>query len=774
MQRRSLLRSRWLWLAGALLLLWGAVVAADRLWPLPLHEVNPARVVVDEKGIPLWRFADRDGIWRYPVTIEEVSPRYLEALIQYEDRWFWDHPGVNPFSVLRAAWQDLLAGKVISGGSTLTMQVARLLDPHSRTLGGKVRQLWRALQLEWHLSKAEILTLYLNRAPFGGTLQGVGAASWAYLGKSPAQLSYSEAALLAVLPQAPSRLRPDRWPQRAEAARNKVLNRMASQGVWSARQVKESQEEPVWLAPRQMPQLAPLFSRMMLGKSRDSKVVTTLDATLQRQLEELALNWKSRLPPRSSLAMIVLDHTDMKVRGWVGSVDINDDSRFSHVDMISAIRSPGSVLKPFVYGLAMDEGLIHPASLLQDVPRRTGDYRPGNFDSGFHGPISMSEALVRSLNLPAVQVLEAYGPKKFAGMLRNAGLPLLLPAGAQPNLSLILGGAGARLADIAAAYSAFARQGRAGKLRLKPDDPLLERPLLSPGSAWIIRRILANEAQPLPDSALAQVVPLAIKTGTSYGYRDAWAIGLNARYVIGVWTGRLDGTPVAGQFGFASAVPVLNQVNNLLQSRSALDEARLPRDPRPASVSRGVICWPGGQLLPDGDSNCRRRLATWLLEGSQPPTLLLPEQEGIRGIHFPIWLDNSGKRVAADCPQAQEKSVDVWPLPLEPWLPQAERRSARIPPASATCPPLDQTFPAPLLLSGIRQGAVIKRLPGESRVSLPLQASGSDGPRWWFLNGEPLNVQGRMYTLQLENAGDYQLLVLDEAGQVATVDFTLQ
>ncbi|QGU11855.1 peptidoglycan glycosyltransferase PbpC [Leclercia sp. J807] len=774
MQRRSLLRSRWLWLAGALLLLWGAVVAADRLWPLPLHEVNPARVVVDEKGIPLWRFADRDGIWRYPVTIEEVSPRYLEALIQYEDRWFWDHPGVNPFSVLRAAWQDLTAGKVVSGGSTLTMQVARLLDPHSRTMGGKVRQLWRALQLEWHLSKREILTLYLNRAPFGGTLQGVGAASWAYLGKAPAQLSYSEAALLAVLPQAPSRLRPDRWPQRAEAARNKVLNRMASQGVWSARQVKESQEEPVWLAPRQMPQLAPLFSRMMLGKSRDSKVVTTLDATLQRQLEELALNWKSRLPPRSSLAMIVLDHTDMKVRGWVGSVDINDDSRFSHVDMISAIRSPGSVLKPFVYGLAMDEGLIHPASLLQDVPRRTGDYRPGNFDSGFHGPISMSEALVRSLNLPAVQVLEAYGPKKFAGMLRNAGLPLLLPAGAQPNLSLILGGAGARLADIAAAYSAFARQGRAGKLRLKPDDPLLERPLLSPGSAWIIRRILANEAQPLPDSALAQVVSLAIKTGTSYGYRDAWAIGLNARYVIGVWTGRPDGTPVAGQFGFASAVPVLNQVNNLLQSRSALDEARLPRDPRPASVSRGVICWPGGQSLPDGDSNCRRRLATWLLEGSQPPTLLLPEQEGIRGIHFPIWLDNSGKRVAADCPQAQEKSVDVWPLPLEPWLPQAERRSARIPPASATCPPLGQTFPAPLLLSGIRQGAVIKRLPGESRVSLPLQVSGSDGPRWWFLNGEPLNVQGRMYTLQLENAGDYQLLVMDEAGQVATVDFTLQ
>ncbi|HCS3428772.1 TPA: transglycosylase domain-containing protein, partial [Shigella flexneri] len=194
--------------------------------------------------------------------------RYLEALINYEDRWFWKHPGVNPFSVARAAWQDLTSGRVISGGSTLTMQVARLLDPHPKTFGGKILQLWRALQLEWHLSKREILILYLNRAPFGGTLQGIGAASWAYLGKSPANLSYSEAAMLAVLPQVPSRLRPDRWPERAEAARNKVLERMAAQGVWSREQVKESREEPIWLAPRQMPQLAPLFSRMMLGKSK--------------------------------------------------------------------------------------------------------------------------------------------------------------------------------------------------------------------------------------------------------------------------------------------------------------------------------------------------------------------------------------------------------------------------------------------------------------------------------------------------------------------------
>nr|WP_088238213.1 peptidoglycan glycosyltransferase PbpC [Kosakonia oryzendophytica] len=769
-----LMRTRWRWLVGAPLLLVLAVIAADKIWPLPLSEVDPARVVVAEDGTPLWRFADADGIWRYPVTIEEVSPRYLQALIQYEDRWFWDHPGVNPFSILRAAWQDLSSGRVVSGGSTLTMQIARLLDPHPRTFGGKVRQLWRALQLEWHLSKRDILTLYLNRAPFGGTLQGVGAASWAYLGKPPAKLSYAEAALLAVLPQAPSRLRPDRWPERAQAARDKVLERMASQQVWPEVQVKESRQEPVWLAPRQMPQLAPLFARRMLGESRALKITTTLDATLQRQLEELALSVKTRLPLRSSLAMIVVDHTDMKVRGWVGSVDINDDSRFSHVDMVSAVRSPGSVLKPFIYGMALDEGLIHPASLLQDVPRRVGDYRPGNFDSGFHGPVSMSEALVRSLNLPAVQVLEAYGPKKFAGNLRNAGLPLSLPTGAEPNLSLILGGAGARLEDIAAAYSTFARGGKAGQLRLTPDAPLVERRLMSAGAAWIIRRILAGEAQPMPDAVLPQVAPLAWKTGTSYGYRDAWAIGVNARYVIGIWTGRPDGTPVAGQFGFASAVPLLNQVNNLLQARSALEQGKLPRDPRPQSVSQGMICWPGGQSLPEGDSNCRRRLATWLLEDSQPPTLLMPEQEGMHGINFPLWLNREGRRVAADCPDAQQKTWIVWPLPLEPWLPPGERRAARLPPADKHCPPRNDNAPPPLLLSGVREGAVIKRIPGQSFVLLPVQSSGGEGGRWWFLNGEPLSPHENLFSLKLDKTGEYQLLVMDDAGQVAAVQFTVQ
>ncbi|WP_313086641.1 transglycosylase domain-containing protein, partial [Atlantibacter hermannii] len=265
-------------IAGALLLFALALWAADRIWPLPLKEVNPARVVVTEEGTPLWRFADDEGIWRYPVTIEDVSPRYLDALIHYEDRWFWKHPGINPFAIIRAAWQGVTAGRVVSGGSTLTMQVARLIEPHPRTFTGKARQVWRAMQLEWHLSKRDILTLYLNRAPFGGTLQGVGAASWAYFGKSPASLTPAEAALLAVLPQAPSRLRPDRWPERAQASRDKVLRRLAQYHVWPQESVNEALEEPVWLAPRQMPQLAPLLARYLASRNPATKIVTTLDA----------------------------------------------------------------------------------------------------------------------------------------------------------------------------------------------------------------------------------------------------------------------------------------------------------------------------------------------------------------------------------------------------------------------------------------------------------------------------------------------------------------
>ncbi|WP_313374110.1 peptidoglycan glycosyltransferase PbpC [Pantoea sp. CTOTU50773] len=761
---------RWRWLPLFLLLMLVGIWLLDRLDPLPLQEVQPARVVVAEDGTPLWRFADKQGVWRYPVTLEEVSPDYIQALLTYEDRWFWHHPGINPMAIVRAIGQNLLHHGIVSGGSTLTMQVARLIDPQPRTLRGKVVQAWRALQLEWHLSKRDILTLYLNRAPFGGTVEGIGAASWMWLGKPPSQLTKGEAALLAVLPQAPSRLRPDRWPQRAEAARNKVLDRLAEYQVWSAQDVADIKQEAIWLPPRQTPQMAPLLARRLLSLSPDNKITSTIDVSLQRELESLASAMKTQLPPRTSLALLVVDHQDMKVRGYIGSVSFNDDSRFGHVDMISSVRSPGSVLKPFVYGMALDDGLIHGESLLQDVPRRFGDYRPGNFDSGFHGPVSASEALERSLNLPAVQLLDALGPKTVAARLRNVGLNLRFPAGSEPNLSLVLGGTGARLDDIVAAYSAFARQGNAAQLRWLPNQRLQGRPLLSPGAAGIGRRILAGEA--LPSAAIPDIAPLAWKTGTSYGYRDAWTIGITPRYLIGVWVGRPDATPVAGQFGFASAVPVMNQVNNLLAGHMPLHG--VPRDPRPKSVSAMSICWPGGQPLPQGDENCRQRRQSWILNQTVPPTLLAPGQEGVNGLRQRYWINPQGLRVAADCPEAQSHERLMWPLPLEPWLPVAERRQQRLPPVDPRCPPLNQGSAPPLLITGVIEGQRVQPLPGKVVLVLPVAVQGGKGAqRWWFLNGQPVEQKAEQNSaaLVLSEPGQYQLVVMDEAGQLASVSF---
>ena len=767
----------WCSLASVLLacaLLW----LADRVWPLPLPKDDLARVVLAEDGTPLWRFADANGVWRYPVSTDQVSAYYLDALLTYEDRWFFRHPGVNPLALGRAAWQNLTGGRVLSGGSTLSMQVARLLDPHERTLTGKVRQLWRTAQLEWHLSKDQILNLYLNRAPFGGTLQGVAAASWAYLGKSPQHLTHSEAALLAVLPQAPSRLRPDRHPARAQVARDKVLRRVAEYRVWPQTAVDEALQEPLLLAPRLEPSLAPLLARRLNRPHSPPLIRTTLDANLQRRLEDLLLGWRARLPDHTSAAIVVVETENMAVRAYLGSVDINDTRRFGHVDMISALRSPGSTLKPFLYGMAMDAGLIHSESLLQDVPRRYGDYRPGNFSMGFSGPVSASAALAMSLNLPAVQLLEAYGPKRFAAHMRNGGVPLSLPALAEPNLALILGGAGSRLEDLVSGYSALARDGKSANLRLQPSDELHERRLLSPGSAWVIRRILSGQARPDrdPRAELVQRPSLAWKTGTSYGFRDALAIGVGPRYLIGVWIGRPDGTPVPGQFGLASAAPLMLQVHDVLSNRDSQRGIVAPVQAVPGNVGVAAICWPLGQPLNKADPNCRRQRFAWTLDHTTPPTLLAADQPLGVGLRETIWVNAQGLRVGAQCPGAQEQDVALWPAPLEPWLPRVERREARLPKASTQCPPPALHSVTPLSIVGVRDGDRLRQ-PAASVQALRLTVSalGGDGRRWWFLNGAPLGDSAHQDSLSttLEQRGRYELSVLDEGGQTARVGFSV-
>jgi penicillin-binding protein 1C len=464
------------------------------------------------------------------------------------------------------------------------------------------------------------------------------------------------------------------------------------------------------------------------------------------------------------------------VRAYVGSVDINDTKRFGHVDMVSALRSPGSTLKPFLYGKAMDAGLIHSESLLQDVPRRYGDYRPGNFSAGFSGPVAASSALSMSLNLPAVQLLEAYGPKRFAAEMRNGGVPLTLPPLAEPNLALILGGVGSRLEELVGGYSAFARGGKSADIRLQPDDRLRERSMMSPGAAWIVRKILSGQSRPDLDlhAELVQRPQLAWKTGTSYGFRDAWAIGVGPRFLVGVWIGRPDGTPVPGQFGLASAAPLMLQVHDVLTNRDSQRGIVAPVQPVPLNVGVAAICWPLGQPMDKNDPNCRRQRFAWTLDGTTPPTLQATDQPLGLGLQEKIRVNAKGLRVGSGCPDAQVEDIALWPAPLEPWLPRSERREARLPAADPDCPPQGLSLAAPLTIVGVRDGDHL-RLPAGSHQALRLKLSalGGSGRRWWFIDGAPTadTANQDSFGPTLTRLGRYELSVLDESGQTARVIF---
>lgn len=752
-------------------------LSLDRLFPLPLPDTqrDAATVVLAADGTPLRAFADREGVWRYPVEIDDVSPYYLEALIGYEDRWFWHHGGVNPLALMRATAQAFWHRDVVSGGSTLTMQVARLIEPIPRSPLGKLRQMLRAVQLEWHLSKREILTLYLDYAPFGGTLQGVQAASYGYLGKPAAQLSRAEAALLAVLPQAPSRLRPDREPDAALRARDKVLQRLADLGIWSADDVRDARIEGVAARSLQPPMHGALLAeRLRRAAPGARRIVSTTDLELQRRLEVRVADWVSRLPPRTSAAVIVADTRTLEVKAYVGAARFGDDASYGHIDMATAFRSPGSTLKPFLYGLALDEGLIHSESLLIDAPQGFDGYRPGNFDSRFRGPVGATSALQQSLNVPAVALLDALGEARFAARLAHAGLPLRLPRGAEPNLAMILGGTESRLEDLVGAYAALHREGLAGRLRLRNDDPVEERRLLSPGAAWIVREMLQSAPRPGDSSERLDTTrrsDLAWKTGTSYGFRDAWAVGATAGATVGVWIGRPDGTPLPGQYGAVTALPLLLAVaDHLPRSLRALPS------PPPSSVVEAEICWPLGRRASDTPAeHCHRRRPAWILDGTVPPTLAVAE-EGAPPSTLGYRRDaDSGLRVANACRATHREetaSIARWPALAMPWLDGAERRLATLPALAADC--TEATEPTrSLQISGVVDGSVLRSAPNSPLAPrLTLRALGTREEVRWLLDGRLLGRTRADQPLQaeLDAAGKQRILALDSSGRYATVD----
>jgi penicillin-binding protein 1C len=758
---------RWLWIT--LLLTLAGLLSLDRAFPPPVpgRAAPQALLVVARDGTPLRAFPDRDHVWRHPVALADVSPLYLEALQGYEDRWFRWHPGVNPVALGRAAWQWVRHGRIVSGGSTLTMQVARIIEPTPRTLLGKSRQILRALQLEWRYSKDEILTLYVNYAPMGGVLEGVEAASRAYLGKPARRLSHADAALLTVLPQAPSRLRPDRQPAAARAARDKVLERMADQ--WSESDIGDARQEPIIAQTVREPLLAPLLAERLRREAKVAttgaqRIDTTIDAPMQETVELLLTNRLGALPPRVSMAALVVDNATLEVRAYAGSADYADADRFAFVDMVRAARSPGSTLKPFLYGLALDEGLIHSESLLADVPQSFGGYQPGNFQQSFHGPVSVSEALTKSLNVPAVEVLDRLDPNRFVAALRRGGLKLEFPKGETPNLSVILGGAATTLEQLVGAYTAFARQGMAGKPRYRPGDPLVEQRMLSPGAAFIIRDVLESGGP--VGRAVEQGSGIrrgiAWKTGTSFGFRDAWSVGVSDRYTVGVWVGRPDGTPNPGFFGANIAAPLLVDIFTAIDHQPPA-----PRKP-PPSVRQEKICWPlGSRFDPGEETLCHRQMLAWLLNDTAPPTFPDRLRGGEARTAYEVDAV-SGLRVTAECSDRPRRRIETarWPAALEPWLPADIQARARPPAWDARCPPSAEPE-AGLRIVGLSHGEIIRRPRPDQPPVVRLELRGQRGEVYWLINGRLIARQPASQPLihRLEENGRVDITVMDGRGR---------
>jgi len=559
----------------------GAWVAS--LGPLPLSQAQQvSTTVVDRNGKLLRAYAMADGRWRLPVDARVgIDPGYLKLLLAYEDRRFRSHRGVDPLALGRAALQLVTRGHIVSGGSTITMQLARLMEPRrERSVYAKLRQMVRAVEIERQLSKDQILDLYLALAPFGGNLEGVRAASIGYFGKEPKRLSLAEQALLVALPQSPETRRLDRYPETARAARDRVLDRMVEEGVVTADDAAQAKAAAVPRLRKPMPILAPHSADQAVANVKDSSVIAlTLDASLQKVFEALARDRALALGPELSVGILAVDNESGDVLAHVGSSDYFDEHRAGQVDMTRAVRSPGSTLKPFIYGLAFEDGFVHPESLIDDRPIRFGSYAPENFDMTFQGTVPVRKALQLSLNVPAIALLDRVGASRLSSRLKQAGANLVLPKDEVPGLAMGLGGVGVTLQDLVQLYSGIARLGSVRPLReiVWKDDVREQLRLMDQVAAWQVGNVLMGT--PPPENAAHNRI--AFKTGTSYGYRDAWSVGFDGRITIGVWVGRPDGAPVPGLVGRTAAAPILFDAF----ARTGKLPAALPKAPRGTLVA---------------------------------------------------------------------------------------------------------------------------------------------------------------------------------------------
>ena len=779
------------------------LLVANWVFPLPVEKLHPpsSTVVLDRHGEWLRAFSASDDSWRIPEpSLAEISPKLKTAVLTYEDRWFYHHFGINPFSIAQALVTNIKAGRVVRGGSTITMQVARMMEPKPRTVRNKIIEMFRALQIEARYSKDEILTLYLNMAPYGGNIVGSSAASRLYFSKPQNRLSLGEAALLAAIPNSPTHLRPDLHHANAVRAREKVLKRMVTFGRISERELREAVSEPIPTSRYPMPLGAPHLTRLLKNSHSEQEYppyvrrhslfndgasngasgiqVRRIRSTIDARVQELAerILQESLDPLRregiSTGAIVVMDTESREVLALVGSYGFFDIHGEGQVDGANARRSPGSTLKPFIYGLAMDRGLITPESLLNDVPIDYSGYQPANYDGEYRGFVTASEALAHSLNVPAVNLYSRLGNNGIYSFLQNAGISTLPKSKSHYGLSLILGGCELTLLELTTLYAGLANFGEFSEYRLTLDpvengegniagsmSHAMAKRLLSREACYILTEMLTEVRRPdFPAAfeASTNLPKIAWKTGTSFGHRDAWSIGYTPELTIGVWVGNFNGTGVSSLVGSEVAGPILFSLFTALTT-----PATNRWFTRAGRVNTREVCSLSG-MLPS--SNCRSSKFDYYI-----PSV---SQNTVCTIHKEIYVDEgTGSALCSHCRVGRTHRrvvYEEWPASIGTWLKRSGFAIPEMPSHFSECTGLVAGH-HPIVTSPTEDSEYQIRagIPLENQKIL-LQASVSNRTKqvFWFLDGQLIfsgDPAEKVFLTPV--AGKHRLTCVDDEGR---------
>lgn len=734
----SVISNKW----ARLILLWPSLVfllsflvflVIDRISPFPVPEVSWSKVIYASDSTLLHAFLSKDDKWRMRVRLDEITPGLEKAFIYKEDRWFYYHPGVNPFSVCRAVFNNIAKGRRTSGASTITMQVVRLLDPAPRTYKAKIREMFRSLQLEWHLDKKEILQLYINLLPYGGNIEGVKAASLHYFAEEPRELSLAQIAMLTVIPNDPNALRPDENADLLRLKRDFWLKKMGRKALFSPAVIADALNEPFSFQRYPIVRKAPHLSYRLKKINAVSEIYTTINPSIHHRVETLSAAYVRRLRSFQigNLAVVVVNNRTTEVEAYLGSAGFDEDAWQGQVDGVQALRSPGSALKPALYAMAFDQGLITPKMVVTDVPQNFSGYRPENYDETWRGKITVEQALAQSLNLPAVDLLEKTGTDHFASGLANAGFRWIGSSRSKLGLSMVLGGCGTTLEELTALYAAFANKGVWNSLKFVKSSPEARNDTIcSPAAAYMITEILTRLRRPdLPNQYkdAANLPEIAWKTGTSYGRRDGWAIGYNQNYTIGVWTGNFPGNGVPELNGADFAVPLLFSLFNAIQPAQKPGWFIPPPD-----LDYRLVCSESG--LPP-DTFCHHQVMDYFIPGVSP---------AMRCNHLQKHFVNESKTISycRSClPEKgyREALYPYYPAGLIACYNEMQIPYQPLPPHNPHCPSVK--FSGAPLITSLTDGAEYLIIKGrKQQLQLACNAENGVSGIYWYLNDKLLRA----------------------------------